>query len=427
MLTRAENELLCRVEGAAAMGRMFRRYWLPAVQSADLEAGGAPRRVRILGEDLVAFRAADGNVGLLDENCPHRGASLVLANNVDCALRCLYHGWKIAPSGQILETPAEPDDSPLRHKIRAHAYPAYEAGGVVWTYLGPPANVPPRLDFHVTAVPDDHVVVLQVQLACNWAQALEGAIDSSHSNYLHANGIRPAAAGAASRLRDDEMFIDRPSNDGQPRIECENTAYGFRYAAIRKPIVDADRNQYVRATHFIAPSYAMFPAPQGMDSLQAFVPVDDEHTMLYFFQASRAPVSAESRRKRHTRSGFRPGIDLDAEYRNVRNRANNWLQDREAMRRGDSFSGITGVNTEDLAVQEAMGAIYDRSKEHLGTSDVAVIRMRRLMLDAARAFAEEGAVPLGLGEPVRYDELHAIEAMLPLDASWRELFAANPA
>lgn len=427
MLAREENELLTRVTGDAAMGRMFRRYWLPAVQSSELEAGGAPRRVRMLGDDLVAFRAADGSVGLLDENCPHRGASLVLARNVDCALQCLYHGWKIAPSGQILETPAEPEDSPMRHKIRARSYPVYEAGGVLWAYLGPPGLEPPRLDFHVATVPDDHVVVLQVQLACNWAQGLEGAIDSAHSNYLHANAIRPRRTAGRSIMREDELAIDRPSNDGAPRMECENTAYGFRYAALRKPIVDPERNQYVRATLFIAPCYAMFPPPQGLVTMQAFVPLDDEHTMLYFFQAGDAPVTAESRLARQTRSGFRPGVDLDPEYRNIRNRSNNWMQDREAMRRGESFSGISGVNTEDLAVQEAMGAIYDRTKEHLGTSDIAVIRYRRLMLDAVRAFTEHDAPPLGLAEPVRYRELAAIERMLPLERSWRELFAEQPA
>ena len=427
MLTREENELLCRVTGDAAMGRMFRRYWLPAVQSADLEAGGAPRRVRMLGEDLVAFRAADGSVGLLDENCPHRGASLVLANNVDCALQCLYHGWKIAPSGQILETPAEPDDSPIRHRIRARSYPVYEAGGVAWAYLGPPGLEPPRLDFHVASVPADQVVVLQVQLACNWAQGLEGAIDSAHSNYLHSNAIRPRRTEGRSLLREDELAIDRPSNDGQPRIECENTAYGFRYAALRKPMVDPERNQYVRATLFIAPCYAMFPPPEGMLTMQAFVPIDDERTMLYFFQAGSAPVSPESRLARQTRSGFRPGVDVDAEYRNIRSRANNWQQDREAMRRGETFSGISGVNTEDQAVQEAMGTIYDRTKEHLGTSDIAVIRYRRLMLDAVRAFTEAGAPPLGLAEPVPYGELAAIERMLPLEDAWQGLFAGQPA
>ncbi len=426
MLLREENELLCRITGDAAMGRMFRRYWLPAVQSADLDAGGAPRRVRMLGEDLVAFRAADGSVGLLDENCPHRGASLVLARNVDCALQCLYHGWKIAPSGRILETPAEPDDSPIRQKICARSYPVYEAGGVVWTYLGPPGLEPPRLDLPVTCVPAENVVVLQVQLACNWAQGLEGAIDSAHSNYLHANAIRPAKTGERSLLREDELAIDRPSNDGRPRMECENTAYGFRYAALREPIVDPEHYQYVRATLFVAPCYAMFPPPQGLVTMQAFVPVDDEHTMLYFFQAGPEPVSPESRLARQTRAGFRPGVDVDAEYRNIRNRANNWLQDREAMRQG-SFSGISGVNTEDQAVQEAMGTIYDRTKEHLGTSDIAVIRYRRLMLDAVRAFTEHGAPPLGLAEPVRYRDLAAIEKMLPRERSWRELFAEQPA
>ena len=426
MLTREENELLCRVGGDTPMGRMLRRYWMPALQSGALEAGGAPRRVRLLGDDLVVFRAADGSVGLLDEHCPHRGASLVLAQNVDCALQCLYHGWKIAPSGQVLETPAEPAESTLRHKVRARAYPTYETGGLVWAYLGPPGTEPPRLDLDCVTAPLAHVDVMQAREECNWVQCLEGVIDSAHSNYLHANGIKPVA-GDASRMRGGDLLIDRPSDDGAPRVEAENTAYGFRYAAIRRPILDPDRNQYIRATLFVAPFYGLFPAPRGLHSLQAFVPIDDEHTMFYFIQMSDAPLSDEARELRHFRSGMRPGIDLDAEFRKIRKRENNWLQDRAAMHRGESFTGMHGVNNEDIAVQESMGAIYDRTKERLGTSDVAVIRMRRLMLDAVRAFESDGAAPLGLAEPVAYRELRAIEKIIPHDARWQDLFEEQPA
>jgi len=419
MLTREENELLCRVGPDAPMGRMLRRYWIPAALSAELEAGGAPRRTRLLGEDLVAFRASDGTVGVLDENCPHRGASLVLARNEECGLRCLYHGWKIAPNGTVLETPPEPEEHRFHEKVRARACSVYEDGGIVFAYLGPPGTEPPRMHFDWMSLPVDHCMVTKAQEDCNWAQTLEGVIDSAHSNVLHANQIRPAP-GQVTTSRDDMGQTRRPSADGAPRIEAENMPYGFRYAAIRKPLTDGDKLDYVRVTLFIAPFWAFFPGPQGWTYMQAFVPVDDTHTMFHFMQIRHeGPIDAEMRAAREKRSAMQMGLDLDAEYRKSRTRANNWLQDRAAMRAG-SFTGIEGVNNEDIAMQESMGAIYDRRKEHLGTSDVAVIRMRRIMLDGVRKFTD-GAPPVGLAEPVAYETLHAEERMIPKGTDWRAI------
>jgi phthalate 4,5-dioxygenase len=365
MLTPHENALLCRVEGDAAMGRMMRRYWFPAIASNELVADGAPRRVRLLGEDLVAFRDSDGRVGILDENCPHRGASLVLARNEACGLRCLYHGWKFDVEGRTLETPPEPDDLYFRNKVRAASYPVREAGGLIWTYLGPAGTEPPPLDFEFTHLAEGHVLPMVAIENCNWAQGLEGVIDSAHSNYLHSNAIRPVAGGPTTIYKPDAN-LDRPSNDGAPRIELQNTAYGFRYGAIRKPIVDPGKNRYIRVTLFIAPFYAIFPAPDGFGFMQAFVPVDDTHTQFVFVMFKRnEPFTDEQRVTHASRSGLLPGHDLDEFRRPIRNRSNNWQQDREAMKTS-SFSGITGVNTEDIAMQESMGPIYDRSREHLG-------------------------------------------------------------
>ena len=422
MLTQQENELLCRVEGDAPMGQMMRRYWLPAIASAELIADGAPKRVRLLGENLVAFRDTSGRVGLLDENCPHRGASLVLARNEQCGLRCLYHGWKLDVEGRVLETPPEPDELNFKEKVRALNYRVHEAGGIVWAYLGPVGNEPPPLDFEFTHLPDSHVLAMNAIEGCNWAQGLEGVIDSAHTNYLHSNAVRPAAAGPTTIYKEDAT-LDRPSNDGAPRIEAQNTAYGFRYGAIRKPIIEADKNRYVRVTLFIAPCYSIFPAPDGFGFLQAFVPVDDTHTSFFFVMFKRNEPFTDEQRETHAhRSGLLPGVDLDSERRSLRNRSNNWLQDRGAMKTG-SFSGITGVNIEDIARQESMGPIYNRGKEHLGTSDVAVIRMRRLMLDSLRAFTADGTTPLGLAEPVPYALLRADEATLPLDTAWQTVGA----
>jgi phthalate 4,5-dioxygenase oxygenase subunit len=424
MLTREENELLCRVGPDAPMGKMLRRYWLPALMSHDLEAGGDPKRVRLLGEDLVAFRGDDGRVGLLDELCPHRRASLALGRNENGALECLYHGWRIDCTGKILDMPVEPEDSTFKDRIRATAYSVYEAGGVVWAYMGPAGLEPPPLDLLFTQVPQTHVHAIRVLEHENWAQGLEGVIDSSHTNLLHRHGVRPSAE-VTTTVRQSSGVARRPSNDPRPRMDSQDTPYGFRYAAIRNPIVDAETQKYVRVSLFIAPIYAMFPPPKGWVWLQAFAPIDDTHTMFYFFQVSETAISAEERASMLETARLRPGIDLDEEHRLQGHRANNWLQDRAAMRRGESHTGIIGVSREDIAVQESMGPILDRSKEHLGVSDTAVIRFRRLMLDSVKRFTDSGTTPIGLTDPIPYADLRAEEQMLPLDAPWQIVSAAG--
>ena len=419
MLSHEDNELLCRIGGKTPMGRMMRRYWIPALMSEELEAGGAPKRVRLLGETLVAFRDSSGAVGILDESCPHRGASLVLARNEDCGLRCLYHGWKIDVDGRILEMPAEPDAKNFKERVRATAYPTHEAGGIVWTYLGPRGTEPPPPDFEFTFAPPSQRIVMKVRAECNWVQVLEGVIDSAHTNYLHADGILPSSA-LPTTMYTGGTGVGRPSNDGQPRIEMENTPYGFRYAAIRKPLVDPDVRDYVRVTLFVAPFYGFFPAPDGWGFLEAFVPIDDVSTMFWFIQQKyEGEIDIATRERNATRAGMRVGIDIDHEFRKRQTYENNWNQDREAMKKG-AFSGITGVQCQDMAVEESMGVLYDRSKEHLGASDVAVIRMRRLMLDAVRAFSDDGAPPLGLAGKTSLRTLRADELMLPIGESWLE-------
>ncbi|HEX3865358.1 MAG TPA: hypothetical protein VHV78_01355 [Gemmatimonadaceae bacterium] len=378
MLTTADNELLCRIGAGTPMGRMVRRYWIPALQSRDLVAGSVPKRVRLLGEDVVALRGRGERAEVRDERT-------------------------------------------------SRAYPAYEAGGLVWAYLGPAGTEPPPMNFPFTTVEPEFRHIMQARVECNWVQCLEGVIDSSHTNILHQNLVSPAAVEAT--LMSDDFRARRPSADLRPRMETQDTAYGYRYAAIRTPIVEPETTKYVRVTLFIAPIYAIFPPPKNWTWMQAFVPIDDTHTMFYFIQFKNdAPLDDTVRAKSSAGSGLREGIDLDADYRLTATRENNWLQDRAAMMRGENFSGLTGVNIEDLAVQESMGPLYDRSKEHLGTSDIPVIRMRRLMLDAARRFAETGEPPPGLAEPVPYHRLSAEEKIVPIDTPWQTVgaFAGEP-
>jgi phthalate 4,5-dioxygenase oxygenase subunit len=409
LLTREENELLCRVGPQTPMGSMMRRYWLPALLSTELPArDGAPKRVRLLGEDLVAFRDTNGSVGILDEHCPHRGASLVLARNEGCALTCIYHGWKIAADGTILETPAEPQDSDFSSRIKALAYPACERGGVIWTYLGPPGSEPQFPNWEWTSLPSEQVAIVKMPEECNWAQALEGVIDSSHTGYLHATDTGHHRAAVV--------------RDRRPRLEAEDTPYGFWYAAIRKPAEDRDQSRYIRTTHFVAPFYGVIPGPPGWGHMQAFVPIDDERTAFYYFQWRFEGTADQSAAL--TQAGAVPGVDLDEQGVKIRDRDNNWLQDRQAMDRG-SYCGISGVQNQDMAVQESMGPIFDRTREHLGTSDVAVIRFRRLMLDGVRKFVA-GEPPVGLAGDLPYHLFRGGEATIPVGERWQTVGPVPP-
>ena len=420
MLTPEDNELLCRITGQKPMGQMVRRYWIPALFSDELESDRQPVRVRLMGENLVAFRDTNGDVGLIQELCPHRGASLFLARNEKCGLRCLYHGWKYDVSGKILDMPTENNNEAIIDRVRAVAYPIHETGGIIWAYMGPEGNEPPTMDFEFTKYPDSHLVHTKVHIECNWVQCLEGVLDSAHANYLHSDTFKPTANSFSSDYRGESLVVDRPSGDGQPLFEIENTDYGFRYAAIRNAITEEMNRFYVRVTLFVAPFYGLFAGQKDWGALQAFVPIDDENTMLFFVRYNlKQPVDDKERERQIAWSGLIPGIDIDKNFRMIRNRKNNWLQDRVAMETGESASGLRGVHMEDAVVQESMGPIFDRSTEHLGTTDIAVVRMRRLMLQSVRGFIKEGKPPLGLNTQISYEKLRGEDAIITPETTWQ--------
>ena len=414
MLTAEENDLLCRVVGQAPMGQLMRRHWTPVCLLEEVpEPDGKPVRARLFGEDLVVFRDTHGEVGVLDEYCPHRRASLVFGRNEDCGLRCLYHGWKMDVRGNVLEMVSEPAASGMVNKVKHLAYPTHEWGGFVWAYMGPPDTRPAFVPPPWAPTAETRVTIAKVVIPCNWAQILEGAIDSAHSSSLHSSDMVPARVEGAQATASTWL---RPSTDKAPRLQVELGSYGFRYAAIRRPISNASVNDYVRATVFVAPASVLIPPNNLYNVANINVPVDDTNTAFYFM-AWGHPVQTPETATWRKFLGQQLGPDLDPEYRSLRNRDNHFWQDRDAMKAGN-FTGITGFPNQDVAMWVTMGAIADRTHERLGASDLAIVEFRRQMLEAVRAF-QAGAAAIGTGDARIPESVCSFQAIIPKSTDWR--------
>jgi phthalate 4,5-dioxygenase oxygenase subunit len=415
MLTAEDNNLMCRVEGAAPMGQIMRRHWLPAVLSEEIaEPDGDPVRVRLLGEDLIAFRDSDGRPGLIGEFCPHRNASLFYGRNEECGLRCLYHGWKVDVEGNVLEMSSEPPESGFAAKVKHKSYPVHESAGVLWTYMGSAEDMTPFEPPVFAPTPDTKISVAKIVIDCNWAQMLEGAIDSAHSSSLHASDMVPARVDGAKAT--DKNWL-RPSTDKAPRLQVEETSFGFRYAAIRRPIVNANTHDYVRTTLFIAPYTVLIP-PNNMYRIAILhVPMDDTHSAFYFIAFGNAETTPDQETWRKFNAA-QVGIDVDETFRRIRTRENNYLQDRKAMKLGN-WTGIPGIPNQDIVMWETMGPIVDRTKDRLGASDVAIVEFRRIMVDAAHKM-QAGGPAIGTALPrIPHAKLYSYEGIVPKSANWR--------
>jgi len=420
MLTKEENELLCRVEGDAPMGQLMRRHWQPVCLVEEVaEADGDPVRARMFGEDLVVFRDTDGRIGVLDEYCPHRRASLFFGRNEECGLRCLYHGWKMDVEGNVVEMVSEPAASGLKDKVKHTAYPAKEWGGFVWTYMGPADTMPEFTPPVWAPTAETRVSVAKVILPCNWAQILEGAIDSAHSSSLHSSDMVPAKVQGAEAT--DKLWL-RPSTDKAPRLQVDRTAYGFRYAALRRPITKANEFDYVRSSVFVAPATVLIPPNNRYNVANINVPRDDTSTAFYFIAWGHPARTPETETWRQFLCQ-RVGIDLDATYRPLRNVENNFWQDRQKMKTGN-FTGISGFPNQDVAMWVTMGPIADRTRERLGASDLAIVEFRRQMVEAARAFAD-GRAAIGTGASFIPPSVCSFQAMVPKSTDWRS-FPVRP-
>jgi phthalate 4,5-dioxygenase len=436
MLSKAENEYLCRIGPGTPMGNVMRQYWLPAIRADELpEPDGAPLRVRLLGEDLIGFRSSDGQVGLVQNNCPHRGASLFFGRNEEAGLRCVYHGWKFAPDGTCVDMPNEPAESDFKHKVKATAYPTHERGGIVWAYMGPRSEPPPLPDFEANMLGEHDTVVSILHRPCNWMQGWEGEMDTVHQAFLHAGATRVESTTPGTF----DYFIARTP---APRFAVMDTPYGTSYGAYRPATEDT---YYWRIAHMLFPFYAMIPA--GMMGQQtrfaAYVPMDDEHTLHWeitrgLMDPEQLPAEARGSEARRpsprATSEYRPNTtDWYGRFNLHQSMENDYFIDRAAQREMRSYTGIPGIRQQDMAVTESMGPIFDRESEHLGTTDALIIRTRRRMINVARALEQQGTIPPGVDNPELYRQRSG-GVLLPREVNWwdataqrRTEFSATPA
>ena len=419
MVSAEQNELLVRVGRGKSGGEMFRRYWQPALLSREVEENdGPPVRVRLLGEDLIAFRDSNGRVGLVDAYCAHRRAPLFFGRNEECGIRCVYHGWKFDVNGVCMDLPSEPMDSDFKSKVRLTAYPTVDRGGIIWAYLGPKEHMPAPPDFEWLRAPATHRYVSKTLERANYLQGLEGGLDTVHGSFLHYNQI-----GDKGLLR---------QKDRTPRIEIETKDYGYIYASLRN--AQSDR-LYVRIYHYVLPNHQLranimafhgegrwsVPKLEG----HTWVPIDDENTWVYNWSCGfdqSVELTSEYMEAWEARNGRGKDDLIPGTFELKQNKANDYLIDR-AIQRRETFTGIKGVNTQDFAVQEGMGPIVDRSKEFLGSSDRAIVTMRRLLLENIRAVQQGERLPSA--DAAAYRHVRPYDDFVPRGADWKQTFAAD--
>jgi phthalate 4,5-dioxygenase len=405
MLSKKDNETLTQIGPDTLMGNMLRRFWMPACLSEQLPGPGCdPLRVRLLGEDLIAIRDGKGEVGILDEYCAHRTASLALGRMEPDGVRCIYHGWKFAADGTLLEAPNNPDPAFCK-RVKQPAYPTREAGGMVWCYMGPRDKMPELPIMPWMAIPDENRFIFRVDLNANFVQVMEASYDSSHVGILHQDGFNDRLPAS--------NFTDKA-----PALDFHDAPFGFYYGATRK-LGDADK-KYVRVTPFAMPFYNM--TPDNGQAAGLYLPIDDEHCSWIIVTSSwdGAPIDRE-----RILDGFGligghlpdGAYTLNGEYKATKQ--NRYFQNRESMRSGKLFSGLDGFFLQDGGMVMSMGPIANRTKENLVPADAADVRIRRLYLESARLVAE-GGDPIGWNPPVDYTKVNALGITIPTSERWQD-------
>src|ERR687886_596144 len=421
MLKTEINELLTRTGPGTPTGELFRQYWLPALHAEELpEPESPPVRVKILSERLIAFRDSEGRYGLLDEFCPHRGASLWFGNVQECGIRCAYHGWKFDVNGQCLDVPSEPENSNFKNKVRTTAYPLVKVGDILWTYMGAPEDQPPLPEFEFVRVPPEQTYTSKRWQESNWLQALEGGIDSSHVSWLHAGGLKNDPLFKGSRGNQYNL------NDLRPFFEVADADGGLFVGARR----NAENGKYYwRITPYVMPSFTIVP-PRGDHPVHGhfWVPIDDENCWVYTFDYHPTRALTDDER-RHMMEGH--GVhsrNIPGTYRPEENKDVDYLMDRAAQKRGDTFSGVRGIAQQDASLQESMGPIVDRTKERLVPTDTRIIKARQKLRRAVEALRDHGITPPGV-DPAHH-RVRSASVLVPKDEAFidaaRDALAITP-
>jgi phthalate 4,5-dioxygenase oxygenase subunit len=423
MTTAMEGAELTRVGPGTVMGELMRQYWIPAAMSSELKADGAPVRLLLLGEKLIGFRDGAVRVGVMDHRCPHRCASLFLGRNEGNGLRCVYHGWKFDVEGKCVDMPSVPSHQDFKDKVRAKAYQVTERAGIIWVYMGAAAKAPPFPEIEAALLPDSELTVVFGQRSCNFMQALEGDIDTSHFGFLHGGHVD------ASELPEDNLLRYTVQNR-TPEYYVADSDWGTTYAAHRQA---GDGRTYWRFANFLMPFWTQTPQgefPHQVD-IRAWVPMDDTHTMfVHLSWNGRKRAIGTVKKDGSPLPGFGFGhryqpntTDWHGRWRLQDGEANDWGIDREAQLANTIYTGIDNIHMQDQAVTESMGPITDHGFEHLAPSDQMVARTRRRLLQAARALRDKGVLPPGIEYPeVFYGSRGGFFFTQPR-TDWRELYA----
>ncbi|MPZ88170.1 MAG: Rieske 2Fe-2S domain-containing protein [Nitriliruptorales bacterium] len=411
MLKQEINELLTETGAGTPMGELFRQYWIPALLAEELpENDSPPVRVKLLSERLIAFRDSQGHYGLIDEFCAHRGVSLWFGNVYDGGLRCSYHGWKYNVTGQCVDVPSEPPGSRLCSKIKLKSYPLVKVGGILWTYMGVPESQPELPQFEFVRVPPEQCHTSKRWQESNWLQALEGGIDSSHVSWLHSDG-----------LKNDPLFKGAQGNkynvsDMRPFFEVAQADAGLFIGARRNAEED---HYYWRITPWVMPSFTLIP-PRGDHPVHGhfWVPIDDANCWVFTwdYHSTRPLTEGELQAMKDghgVHNEYEPGT-----WRPLQNKDNDYLMDREAQRRGDTFSGVRGIAMQDASLQESMGPIVDRTQEKLVSTDAGIIQARKQLENAVKELRDQGTTPPGVNP--EHHKVRSAAVVLPKDQPFIE-------
>ncbi|MCD6073675.1 MAG: phthalate 4,5-dioxygenase [Rhodospirillales bacterium] len=403
-MLKEDNELLWHVGRGTPMGEFMRRFWVPATLSSEIVAGGSPQRIRLLGQNMVAFRAHDGRLGVLDEGCPHRGVSLSLARNADCALTCIFHGWKIDVTGKVLDVPPEPVErrQAFAARVKVRTYPAHEAAGIVWIWLGEGEPTPfPALNW--IDLPANQVRCSVGIVRANWVFGIEGQLDSAHVGILHKDWADRPADTVGSESIANAIF------DSSPKLEFEDQPYGYREAALRTM---PDGQTLARVREYMMPWYSYIPSHGGRSATQLLtisVPIDDDTSAQWDVYYNL------------TRSIERDNFPVPAGVRDFTHLtiADGFGQDRAAVQ-GGKWSGYAAVRVEDFAVAMAQHMAANREHEHLSTSDRSIVYARRMLRDAVRKHADGEALDCFKGG-IDWSLIRSFAEFLPKEADWKSL------